>query len=183
MRIVVIYESMFGNTRRIAEAIMAGLRDGNEALLLPVGLARPDVLVGADVVVVGGPTHVHGMSRASTRKSAAEMSRKPGAAVVLDQDAEGPGLREWLASLSTGSLRAAAFDTRMSGPAIFTGRASLSISRELRRRGCTVIAKPESFLVTKTNELRPGEEDRARRWGRQLASHVAAAGTSPVSSG
>jgi hypothetical protein len=35
-------------------------------------------------------------------------------------------------------------------------------------------ACPESFLVTRNNQLRAGEQDRAEDWGRQLASKAAA---------
>ena len=34
-------------------------------------------------------------------------------------------------------------------------------------------AEPESFMVTKDNRLRAGEEDRACAWGRQLAGRAA----------
>jgi hypothetical protein len=68
---------------------------------------------------------------------------------------------------------AAAFDTRLDAPAMFTGRASKAIARLLRRHGATMAAEPESFVVTKDNRLRAGEEDRARAWGRQLATQAA----------
>jgi hypothetical protein len=172
MKVIVIYESMFGNTHLIAEAIAAGLRDGNEAVVVPVGGATAELLAGADLVVVGGPTHIHGMSRANTRNGAAQMARKPASELMLDADAEGPGLRDWFASLSAMRVSAAAFDTRLKGLALFTGRASQSIRRQLTRHGFTVVARPESFLVTTDNRLRPGEEDRARRWGSRLASQL-----------
>ena len=68
--------------------------------------------------------------------------------------------------------RAAAFDTRFKAPAALTGRASKRIGRELVRHGCTLIADPESFLVTKDNHLEPDEEERARAWGAQLAARM-----------
>jgi hypothetical protein len=169
MRAVVVYESMYGNTRLIAEAIADGLRSAAEVVVVPVGGAPQKLLEGADLVVVGGPTHVHGMSRANTRQAAADMAREPASGVRLDPDAEGDGLREWLSSLGHLTARAAAFDTRIQGPAAFTGRASRGISKELGRHGLRVVAEPVSFFVTKENHLKPGEEDRARRWGEQLA--------------
>ena len=74
MRAVVAYESMFGNTRQIADAIGTGLVDGCVVSVIPVAQAGPDQIKDADLVVVGGPTHVHGMTRASTRHSAAKMA-------------------------------------------------------------------------------------------------------------
>ena len=70
MRAVVVYESMYGNTHLVADAIGAGLRPACDVSVVPVAEAGPAVLAGADLVVVGGPTHVHGMGRASTRKAA-----------------------------------------------------------------------------------------------------------------
>jgi hypothetical protein len=174
MKTVIVYESMYGNTRVIADAIAQGLGSECEAVLVPVSQARPQLLDGADLVVVGGPTHVHGMSRASTRKGAAEAARKPSSGLTLDPGAEGPGLRDWLADLGQVNAPAAAFDTRLEGPAVLTGQASKGIARLLRQHGFTLAAKPESFLVTKASQLRDGEQDRARDWGRQLASKVAA---------
>ena len=58
--------------------------------------------------------------------------------------------------------RAAVFDTKMKMPAVLSGRASRGIAKELRRHGVTLLTKPENFLVSKDNQLLPGEEDRAR---------------------
>jgi hypothetical protein len=180
MRAVIIYESMYGNTHVIADAIARGLEPGNRVSVIPVTDASAEFLDGADLVVAGGPTHAHGMSRASTRKSAVEQAAKNAGGPALDAGvtADGPGVRDWLGSLGQISASAAAFDTRLGAPVMFTGRASNGIARLLKRHGLTLIAEPESFLVTTDNKLRPGEEDRAREWGVQLAAEAAlAAGT------
>lgn len=173
MRTVIVYESMFGNTRVIAEAIGRGLGPDNETVVVPVAQAHLALLDGVDLVVVGGPTHVHGLSRTSTRRSAREAAHKPGSGLTMDPSAEGPGLRDWFAALGLADAAAAAFDTRLDGPALATGRASKIIARLLRQHGFALAAKPESFLVTKDNHLRVGEEDRAWEWGRQLAVQAA----------
>ena len=173
MRAVVVYESMYGNTRAVAEAIGEGLRSAGDVVVVPVGRAGPEVLDGAGLVVVGGPTHVHGMTRPRTRAAAAEVAAKPASTVVLEAGADGPGVREWLASLGPVDGRAAAFDTRLKGPAAFTGRASKGIGRALRRHGLELTAPPESFLVTKDNILEAGEAARARRFGERLAAGIA----------
>ena len=84
--------------------------------------AGPEVLADADLVVVGGPTHAHGMSRAATRKAAVEAANKPVSGLKVEPGALGPGLREWLGALDRHQVKAAAFDTRMHGPAALTGR-------------------------------------------------------------
>jgi len=172
MRAVVVYESMYGNTHVVAEAIGKGLRPVCDVFVVPVGRAVPEVLEGAELLVVGGPTHVHGMTRPRSRQAAADAAHKPGSTVVLEVGAEGPGVREWLASLGHLNVFAAAFDTRLHGPAAFTGRASKGISRELERLSAHIVADPESFLVTKENVLEAGEETRAREWGEELAARI-----------
>jgi len=172
MRAVIIYESMFGNTHAIADAIGKGLESLDNVALVPVVEAGRERLGDADLLVVGGPTHFHGMSRTRTRKWAASTAQNPKKDLVLDRDAQGPGMRGWLRSLGHGHTKVAAFDTRFTGPAVLRGRASRQISRKLRRHGFEVVAKPESFFVTLENHLQPGEEARAQEWGKRLAASV-----------
>jgi hypothetical protein len=175
MKAVVVYESMFGNTHLIADEVANGLRDGgvDDVLVVQVGAADADTLADADLVVVGGPTHVHGMSRESTRKAAAEMVEKPDSDVTLEPDAEGEGLREWFDELDGTITKAAAFDTRAAIPAAMSGRASKGIAKRLRAHGATLLVDPESFLVSKENHLLDHEAEHARAWGAQLASAAA----------
>ena len=115
MRAAVIYESMYSNTHKIADEIAAGLRTAADVVVLPV--PDDDVsLEGIELLVVGGPTHVHGLSRSSTRRAALEAAEKPESNLTVDDAAEGPGVRDWLASLAMVDIYAAAFDTRMHGP-------------------------------------------------------------------
>jgi Flavodoxin domain len=174
MKALIVYESMYGNTHRVSDAIADGMRRRVETTVVPVDDVTADLLDDADVIIVGGPTHVHGMSRASTRKAAVQAADKAGSLLEVEGKADGPGLREWFASLSRLAQRAAAFDTRVDAPAAFTGRASKGIAREMRRRGATVIAEPESFFVTKNDHLVAGEEARAHAWGEYLSAELGA---------
>jgi len=165
---------MYTNTHQIAEQIAAGLRHGRvETVVMPVP-EDEGAIDSVDLLVAGGPTHVHGMSRRSTREAALEDAAKPDRHLTLDPAATGPGVREWLWSLPTVERYAAAFDTRLQGKAWLTGRASKMIAKRLHRCGCTMLADPESFLVDKHNQLLPGELERARRWGEALATSLAA---------
>jgi hypothetical protein len=112
------------------------------------------------------------MSRAATRKAAVEAAAKPVSGLKVEPDALGPGLRDWFGSLGHYSVKAAAFDTRMHGPAALTGRASRGVTRSLRAHGFDVVAEPESFLVTKQDLLDPQETTRARDWGSKLAAGI-----------
>jgi len=170
MKILVVYESSYGNTHLIASAVGEGLGEAPEVEVVPVAKATRELVRQADLVVVGGPTHVHGMSREQTRRAAIDAAAKPGSSLRLDPDAEGAGLREWFDGLPPITTKAAAFDTRVDAAALITGRASKGISRQLRRHGLHEIAEPVSFLVTKENHLVDGQLAAARQWGKMLAS-------------
>lgn len=174
MRAVVVYESMYGNTRKIAEAIAAGI--GPQAICVQVGKLAPDLVASADLLVVGGPTHAWGMSRSATREAAVRDARKPGSALTLEPGAEGAGLREWFASLGDLRCRAVAFDTRVKVPTPMFGRASGEIAKRLNKHGAALAARPHSFFVTRSNTLHSGEEERARAWGAQLSGAVRVSG-------
>jgi hypothetical protein len=172
--------SMFGNTHAVADAIGKGLGQGLESVddvvVVPVAEAGRERLGDADLLVVGAPTHFHGMSRTRTRKWAGATAQNTKNDLVLDRDAQGPGVSDWLTSLGRGHATVAAFDTRFKGPAVLRGKASRLISRRLRRRGFEEVAAPESFFVTLQNRLEPGEEARAQEWGKRLAASVASNG-------
>lgn len=170
MKALVVYESMFGNTRKIAASIADGLGSEYQVEVRPVAWLAPGDTEGIDLLVVGGPTHVHSMSRPSTRLTAADKQDAPGSTVRVEVGATESGIREWLESLSPFRCLSAAFDTRVDGPAIVTGRASKRVDKELHRLGAIRLAEPESFLVNRQDELVVGELERARAWGETLAT-------------
>lgn len=169
MTIAVVYESMYGNTHEIAAAIAAGLETVGPVELMPLAAAVPRVHGDGDLLVVGGPTHIHGMSRAASRDSAVEVAEKDDE-IELDTDAPGPGLREWLADLPKGDgAFAAAFDTRIDKPQIITGSAARGIAKQLRHHHYASLSEPASFLVEDSEgPLKDGEVERARQWGAEL---------------
>jgi len=180
MRTVIIYESLYGNTLRVAEELASVAREYGEVDLVPAEEAGPEVTMGAGLVLIGGPTHLHGMSHRATRQGGAADAAAPAAAPTVGQrppgiDAAGAGLREWFHRVDrVHGTRAAAFDTRLDGPELLTGRASLGISRRLRHHGFTEVAAPRSFLVDKHNELLDGEVARARDWASSVLESLPA---------
>jgi hypothetical protein len=192
MDVVIVYESMFGNTHAVAEAVAAGIFDTDPAAhvtVLPVSKATAADVAGAGLLVVGGPTHIRGMSSGLSRRKGLEAQEQAasgrGAGFTHEPAAEGPGVRDWLGSLPPalpGQL-AAAFDTR--ADAAFAGGAAKGIARRLRHRGYQLAAPPEGFVITGTEgPLREGEPARAQGWGaalvRQPAGAQAASVVSPV---
>jgi hypothetical protein len=173
MRVLVVYESMYGNTHLIAEEVANGLRAARHDVtvtVVPVADATPALVADAELLVVGGPTHVHTLPGPKSRQAAAEAASKGDGTLTMQPGAAGSGLREWFDGLGDLPIDAAAFDTRIDAPALLTGRASKGIAKRLRRHGAETIVEPESFLVTRDNHLKPHEVEHARRWGAQLAS-------------
>ena len=97
MKITIVYESMFGNTHEVAEAIgdgadgTAGRRCGMHASAEAV----PELIKSTDLLVVGGPTHIRGMTSGFSRKmgvSGEEKAEAKGEPThEMEEDAEGPG--------------------------------------------------------------------------------------------
>lgn len=171
MKALVVYESMYGNTATIADAIGQGLTDrGFTVVITPLDLAEPALTARVDLLVVGGPTHMHAMSRNATRAAAARDTKNHRLHPTVT-----PGIRAWLHALPrvTGT-RAAVFDTRLDARMVFTGSAAKGIGLQLRRHGFELAVPRQSFLVTKSNTLVADEVARAREWALAIASSCGA---------
>ncbi|AXH95634.1 flavodoxin family protein [Ornithinimicrobium avium] len=162
MKALIVYESAWGNTRAVAEALAAGLEDSATTEVVDVEWAPALAGLEVDLLVVGAPTHAFGLSRAGTRQDA---HRRGGAQLST-------GVREWLDAATTASLRVATFDTHVRHPNL-PGSAARKAAKRLTRAGCTVVTEPTSFWVDDyEGPLLPGELDRAREWGSMLAAHL-----------
>ena len=152
MNAIVIYDSKFGNTERIAKTIGRALEDGFTVRVQSVD-ETPAIPAGLELLVIGGPTHAHGMSQP---------------------------MRTFLKGIPEEALRdvtALAFDTRFRMPVIISGSAASGIAKVLRRNGAKVLRRPESFFVSRSegHPLEAGEEDRATAWARDVIALLAPA--------
>ena len=174
MKALVVYESMFGNTRQIAEAIAQGLRSSIATDVLLAHEAGQVDLDEIDLVVAGGPTHAWGLSRERTRMGAVvDAAKHPDH--VLDPGVQQPGVREWLRSLPRGRhhARAVAFDTRLDKPKAITGSAARSIQHGLHSAGFGAFGEPHSVVVTgMAGPLASGEIERAQQWGEAMGRMI-----------
>ncbi len=173
---VVVYESMFGNTQRIAEAIARGLREGTEVIFGSVDQIAPEQVGDASLVVAGGPTQNYGMAKADARQKLAKARfGKPEQTLLPGRES----LRGWLDRLSAGSGRilAAAFDTHYDHARLLTGSAAVKIASALGERGYPSVAAQSFFVRGVGGPLIDGECERAEAWGRELAARVAAGET------
>jgi hypothetical protein len=167
MRIAVIYESIYGNTGDIAGAIAEGLRPYGDVTLQPVDdRASADV----DLLVVGAPTHAHGLPTRMTRRAievAAEEAEAKGEPL---ESGPTPAMRSFLDRLpKVGGTGAACFDTRFDKSPLLTGSAAKTMAKKLGRLGFEMVVPPESFFVLDSEgPLKEGELERARAWGASL---------------
>jgi Flavodoxin len=169
MRTVVVYESMFGNTKAIAEAIAEGIGGADEVTLGSVDNRSPDEVADARLLVAGGPTHAHGMARANAHHTLAkDASYAKYGAVLAGEES----LRGWLERLPPGRTAAAAFDTRYDKPRWLTGSAAAKIAQRLRRKGYPIVGAESFFVQTAGGPLADGERERAVAWGRALAANL-----------
>jgi len=155
MKALVIYDSYFGNTEQIAQAIGNVLGSQEDVGTLRVGNLKPEQLTGLELLIVGSPTRGFRPTAAITKR---------------------------LRSIPTNGLsgvKVAAFDTRISiadmGPAILRflaglfGYAAKPISDRLRKKGGRLTVPPEGFLVMGAEgPLKEGELERAADWARQV---------------
>ena len=167
MRALVIYESMFGNTQSIAIAIGQGLATHGVVDVVEVGTADRRIGPGVDVLLIGGPTHVFGLSRPSTRADAAKQLGSEPVSHVR-------GIREWLGETGGGipGTYAAAFDTKIDKRFV-TGSAAHRADKRLRDLHFKIVDDPQNFYVSDIHgPLREGELDRARAWGDRIGTLV-----------
>jgi flavodoxin len=154
MKALVVYDSQYGNTERIARAIAGELRASGEARAVRLEQAHPVELAGMDLLVIGCPTQ-------GWRPTPATQSFLEGAP-----------------SEELRLLRVACFDTRFRFPRWMTGSAAGVMARKLQERGVSLIAPPESFFVKGTEgPLRNGELERAAGWARMLIEKVEVPGS------
>jgi flavodoxin len=145
MKTLIVYDSLYGNTQHIAQAIAATLGEGGLAPMVAAqDLGILDV-TDLDLLVVGGPTQRHGIS--------------PELRAVLDAVPAG----------ALGGVAAAAFDTRLRAARLLTGSAASRIARTLEQKGARLVLPPESFLVThRDGPLVEDEATRACGWAARV---------------
>ena len=174
-RVAVVYESMFGATRLVAETVADQLRPFAELTLTSSSDADVAELEQADLLVVGAPTHVFGLSSETTREDARMIAERSDDGLVFEYSSGAKGLRELLHALPRASKLAhfAAFSTRSAkAPRLFTGSAARRIDRDIRAAGYLPLAPPRDFIVDASHRLVDGQLTEAVEWGVHLAGQL-----------
>jgi hypothetical protein len=163
MQAIVVYESHWGCTAAVADAIADGLGTGARALTTDE--ATDEVVAAADLIVVGAPVVAFSLASDGTRARLASNRKAPRPADVAH-----PTMESWLRRLPIGHAPSAAFETRIWWSPL---GAAGEIERGLRAAGHPVSARPGRFVVNGTyGPLRGGELERARAWGAQLGATI-----------
>lgn len=150
MKVLVVYDSQWGNTEQIAQAIGTGFEPEDEVTVVRPASVRRAHLEGLDLLLVGAPTH-------------AGHPTKP--------------VQQFLAGLDDSQMRgmrAAAFDTRVASRfARIFGYAAPRIAHSLRGKGAMMVVEPEPFIVKASpGPLEPGEGERAMAWAKSIRSKI-----------
>jgi len=157
MKTVVIYDSKFGNTKQISEAIAEGLKSGSECDVFHLKEIDIASLGKYDLIIIGSPTRGFKAT---------------------------PDLNAFLKSIPNKSLNGisiAGFDTRILLSAIDSkalrwivktgGYAAKPIDKRLQNKGGVSISSPMGFYVTdEEGPLKENEIERAEKWGFDLLS-------------
>ena len=144
MKALIVYDSVYGNTEKIAKAIGGAIT--GEIKVLRVSEVNPSELKTIDLFIAGSPTQ----------------GGRPT-----------PAIRDFLNEVPESSLKGinvAAFDTRISTKLVgIFGYAAGKIARGLKTKGGTLILSPEGFFVKGTEgSLKEGELERAASWVRGI---------------
>jgi len=144
MKALVVYDSVAGNTEKVAQAIAAGLAGGAKAVR--TGSPESKTVSGLSFLVVGSPTH----------------GGRPTETVLKYLDS--------LPAADLKALRVATFDTRVKAPfAKIFGYAADRMASWFREKGSQESGSPTGFIVKgRKGPLLDGELERATSWGREL---------------
>jgi len=155
MKVIIMYDSVFGNTEKIAKAIGDSIGPQENIEMLRVNDMKLEKLQGINLLITGSPTRAF----------------KPTKSIV-----------DFLINIPANYLKGvnvAAFDTRVSttdvnsrmlnGLVKIFGYAAKPIADKLQKKGGNLVVPPEGFFVKESEgPLKEGEVERAAEWAKSL---------------
>jgi flavodoxin len=152
---MVVYDSVYGNTEKIAQAIGNAIKGQVSVVRAPD--ANPSEVASLSLLVVGSPTQAFRSTKGVQK---------------FIQNIPGNALR---------GIKVAAFDTRMNEEAVsrglrfmmkMGGHAAKHIADLLEKKGGNLISRPEGFFVKdKEGPLRELELERAAGWAKAISEY------------
>ena len=144
MKVLIVYDSVYGNTEGIARAIGGAI--AGEVKVLRAGEVNPSEYESIGLLIVGSPTQ--------------------GGRPL-------PSIKNLLNSIPESSLKGinvAAFDTRLTAKwVVIFGYAAGRIANNLKNKGGNLVVSPEGFFVKGTKgPLKEGELERAAAWAEEV---------------
>ena len=146
METLIVFDSTYGNTEKIAKAIYDAIT--GEVKVIRASIANPAELEAIDLLIVGSPTY----------------GGRPTPAVQ--------GYLDRIPESAIKGKKVAAFDTRYSTRMVkIFGFAADKISDSLKAKGATVVSSPAGFFVKgKKGPLSEGEIERAAKWAKEITT-------------
>ncbi len=155
MKALVVVESCFGNTQKVAEQIADGLRSVGADVDVAYASDTPQI-ANIDLLVIGAPTHNRGLPKPTSRKQAEERGGH----------SQSTGVAEWIQTLpQLKGQRVAVFATKVDRA--FAGSAATVIRKRVKMLHAEVVGC-EDFIIQE-GHLADGEVERAKQWGASLA--------------
>lgn len=155
MKILVLYDSFFGNTEQIAQTVTKALQPDNSLVIKRVSEVESMQMQGLDLLVIGSPTRGFRPSKATS------------------------AFLKGLPASALSGVKAAAFDTRIDAetikPGILRGIVKMGgyavkpMTDMLRKKGAEVLGVAQGFFVEESEgPLRDGELERAAEWAKNM---------------
>jgi len=159
MKVLVIYDSVFGNTEQIALAIGNAFGSQEDIAMLRVGDVKPEHFVGLKLLIVGSPTQ-------RFRPTAAISQYLKG---IPHNQLKGVKVAAFDTRLTMSEINETpvlAFFVRRSGDSAYAAK---HIAERLKKNGGQLSVSPEGFFVDgMKGPLVQGELERAVNWAKKI---------------
>jgi flavodoxin len=159
MKTLILYDSVYGNTEKIALAISNALGSQEDVSITKVSDAKPDQFAGLNLLIVGAPTQ-----RFRTTAAMNDLLK-----MIPQNSLKGAKVAAFDTRLTVNEINKTpilAFFVKMFGVNAYAARL---IANRLRKKGGEFVGSPEGFFVEgMKGPLVEGELERAVNWARQI---------------
>jgi flavodoxin len=152
MKTIILYDSLYGNTRKVAENIGSVLKLSSSSII-SVKDAKIDNIKKCELLVTGSPTHGGWYTEAFKK--------------FFSKIKDGDLNNIKVAVFSTGTSKDNE-GTFIKFVINMFGYATEKLAKDFEKKGANVIAKNTFLVKGKEGPLRPKELDRAKKWANEI---------------